>query len=285
MRRGIALVTGSASGFGLQACAALHARGFRVYASMRDRSRADAVREAVAVRGFDPGVGLEIVELDVDDADAAAALAEHIHVAHGALDVLVNNAGIAAAGFAEEVDEPELQRLLDTNYLAVARLTRLFVANMRERREGRIINVSSIGGRFATPGHAGYHASKFALEGWSEALHHELRPFNVFVALIEPGLFPTGIFSNNFRRSGAMHAPAGPYAKLAVSLREAGERASRRLAFADPREVGEQIAKVALAEQPRLRYPIGIDAWAAHLLGPAVVTRLWEQTMLAWFRD
>lgn len=284
MRRGVALVTGAAGGFGLEASAALVARGYRVYASMRDPNRGQAVREAVAARGFDPASNLEIIALDVDNADAAAEVAAKIHASHGALDVLVNNAGIAAAGFAEEFDEAELQRLLTTNFLAVARLTRLFCPAMRERRSGRIINVSSIGGRVATPGHAGYHASKFALEGWSEAMHHELRPFNVFVALIEPGLFPTGIFAGNYRRVGDGMAGRGPYARLAARLHEASERASRRLAWADPRDVGERIAQVAIAEAPRLRHPIGVDAWATRLLGADPVVRIWEQTMLAWLR-
>ena len=284
MRRGVALVTGSASGFGRHACASLVARGYRVYASMRDPSRGEAVLADVAARGFSPE-DVELVALDVDDPDAVADLADRIHARHGALDVLVNNAGVAAAGFAEEFDEAELRRLLDTNFLAVVRLTQRFAPSMRERRSGRIVNVSSIGGRIATPGHAGYHASKFALEGWSEALHHELRPFHVFVSLIEPGLFPTGIFAANYRKIGPGVAGRGPYARLAAKLDEASARASRRLAWADPRDVGELVAKVAIAEAPRLRYPIGVDAWASTLLGPGLVGRAWEQAMLAWFRD
>lgn len=250
---------------------------------MRNPARAEALREAVARHHFDPDDrrSLQVLRLDVDDAEATAEFSERMLVEHGAVDVLVNNAGIMAEGFAEEFDEAELRRLFETNFFAATRLTRAFVPAMRERRRGWVINVSSIGGRFAVPSHAGYHASKFALEGWSEALRYELRPFNVFVTLVEPGVFDTEIFGTSLRRVGDGANGRGPYARLAQQLRTASDRVRRRWAGV-PSEVGERIASIAVTPKPRLRYPVGLDAWASHAAGSGMVTRLWERTVSQW---
>ncbi|MCA9686542.1 MAG: SDR family oxidoreductase, partial [Myxococcales bacterium] len=196
MRRGVALITGSSSGFGLRTCVALAARGFRVFASMRSLERSEALRAALRDAGFG-SESVEFVALDVTDADARAALVETILEREGAVDVLVNNAGQLVAGFAEELDEAAMREQFETNFFAVAALTQALVPAMRERRHGRIINISSVAGRSALPAQAAYCASKFALEGWSESMRYELAPYNVFVALVEPGLFPTEILGRN----------------------------------------------------------------------------------------
>jgi short-subunit dehydrogenase len=252
---------------------------------MRDTARAEAVREAVAARHFDPDDprSLQIVQLDVDDADATRELSERILAEGTPIDVLVNNAGIMVEGFAEELDEAELRRQFETNFFAATRLTRTFVAPMRERRQGHVINVSSIGGRFATPGYAAYHATKFALEGWSEALRYELSPFNVFVSLVEPGVFPTEIFGDKLRRLGPGTSGKGPYGRVWSQLRNASERALR-LANGDPRQVGDLVARIAIHPRPRLRHPIGLDAWASTALGAPIMNRIWEGTVNRWAR-
>jgi NAD(P)-dependent dehydrogenase (short-subunit alcohol dehydrogenase family) len=285
VRRGTALVTGASGGFGAHVCAGLVVAGYRVLASMRDTARADAVRQAVAARHFDPDDprSLQIVRLDVDDPQATRALADRVLAEGTPVDVLVNNAGIMVEGFAEELDEAELRRLFETNFFAVTRLTRTFVGPMRERRQGRVINVSSIGGRFATPGYAAYHATKFALEGWSEALRYELAPFNVFVSLVEPGLFPTEIFGDKLQRLGPGASGKGPYGRVWSRLRAASERALQ-LADGDPGQVGDLVARIAISRRPRLRHPIGIDAWVSTALGAPLMTRIWEGTVNRWAR-
>ncbi|NJK31408.1 MAG: SDR family NAD(P)-dependent oxidoreductase [Deltaproteobacteria bacterium] len=167
MQRGTALVTGSSSGFGLLTCVALHARGFKVYASMRDPERSGPLREALEDSGFGAS-RVEIVALDVTSAEQSEALVERILDAEGAVDVLVNNAGMMVMGFAEDIDEATLREQFETNFFGLVRLTRMLLPAMRERRWGRVINVSSVAGRRAIPGHSVYAASKFALEGWSE---------------------------------------------------------------------------------------------------------------------
>ena len=153
MRRGVALVTGSSGGFGVHVCAALVARGYRVFASMRSVANKNGVEAAIAALGFDPSdpQNVEFVALDVTDAAQTEALVERILADPecGAVDVLVNNAGALVSGFAEEIDEATLRRQFDVNFFGHVRLSQALIPAMRERRHGRIINMSSIGGRFA----------------------------------------------------------------------------------------------------------------------------------------
>jgi NAD(P)-dependent dehydrogenase (short-subunit alcohol dehydrogenase family) len=154
---------------------------------------------------------------------------------------------------------------------------------MRERRHGRVINVSSMAGRSAIPNHAGYCASKYALEGWSEALRYELIAYNVFVCLVEPGLFPTQMFGRNQIEGGG--GVRSIYAKLRAGLDGDSERMRELLSFADPDDVARVIADIALAERPRLRWPVGVDAWLGTLSWPPLVQRLWEARMVRLFRE
>nr|WP_255216702.1 SDR family NAD(P)-dependent oxidoreductase [Pseudenhygromyxa sp. WMMC2535] len=275
------MVTGSSSGFGLRACVALAARGFEVIASMRDLDRGEALRAALAERGFDASV--ELAALDVCDADQREALCARVLAERGAVDVLVNNAGVMVTGFCEDVDEASLRAQFETNFFALVGLTQALVPAMRERRWGRVINLSSAAGRRAIPGHGAYCASKFALEGWSEALRYELLPYNVFVCLIEPGMFPTQIFGRNRQ---VETGPDSPHARSWARLEADTAQAQRLIApFADPQAVGERVAELAIARRPRLRHAVGPDARLAALsFGPAVET-WWEQQMLRIFRS
>jgi NAD(P)-dependent dehydrogenase (short-subunit alcohol dehydrogenase family) len=288
MQRGTALVTGSSSGFGLLTCVALVQRGFRVWASMRNLERADALREALDASGFGSGhvehvEYVEYVELDVCNREQADALVERILDKDGAIDVLVNNAGTMVTGFAEEVDEAALREQFEVNFFGHVHLTRALLPAMRARRHGRVINVSSVSGRRGLPDHSAYCASKFALEGWSEALRYEMIPYHVFVSLVEPGMFPsTGIFDRN--SSEVAHADS-VHAKSRAWLAAMKEKQQGRLAGADPRRVAEVVAEIALADAPRLRYPVGLDAWASALSFGPTVRMWWEQAMIRAFRS
>lgn len=282
MQRGTALVTGSSSGFGLLTCVALVQRGFRVWASMRDLDRQGPLRAALAASGFGHA-RVEFVALDLTDHQQADALVDRVLGQDGAVDVLVNNAGTMQTGFAEDVDDAALRRQFETNFFGHVHLTRALLPAMRERRWGRVINVSSVSGRRALPDHSAYCASKFALEGWSEALRYELIPYHVFVSLVEPGMFPsTAIFDRNTREA----APTtSVHAKSRASLRAATQRVQRLLAKADPRDVAEVVGEIAICDAPRLRYPVGLDAWASVVaFGPAIRV-WWEQAMLSMFRE
>lgn len=280
MKRGTALVTGSSSGFGLRTCVALAARGFEVWASMRDTTRADALLDALDASGFGRE-RVHVVALDITDAAARSALVEQILDARGFVDVLVNNAGVLQHGFAEELDEAALRQQFDVNFFAHVELTKLVLPAMRERRWGRVINVTSMAGRRAIPGHAAYCASKFALEGWSEALRYELLPFHVFVCLVEPGLFPTEMFGRNH----IDRVVAGSvYQKLRDALADDQSRMQQLLSFADPDQVARQIAAIALAERPALRHPVGLDAWLGALTLAPLAQAWWEARVTQMFR-
>jgi NAD(P)-dependent dehydrogenase (short-subunit alcohol dehydrogenase family) len=280
VKRGTALVTGSSSGFGLRTCVALAARGFEVWASMRDLERAEPLREALRVSGFG-SERVHLVELDVTEADARAALVEQILDHGGAVDVLVNNAGQMLTGAAEELDETALRMQFETNFFGLVELTRALLPAMRERRWGRVINVSSIAGRNAIPIHGGYCASKFALEGWSESLRYELIPYNVFVCLVEPGLFPTELFGRNRLDGGA---GGSVYAKLRAALEEDTQWLQRVLASADPDTVAQVIARIALDRRPGLRHPVGVDAWLGTLSLGLLTQAWWEARVTQLFR-
>lgn len=272
MTRRTALITGCSSGFGLLAAVELARRGLRVFASMRDLGRSARLESALAAAG----VSAEMIALDVLDPRSVEAAVAQVTGAADRVDVLVNNAGLMISGFVEDLDEQAFRRQLETNFFGALRVIKAVIPGMRERCYGRIINVSSLGGRLATPMFGAYNASKFALEGLSEALRHELRPYNVFVSLIEPGLFPTGLFDGNWQQ---VDAPDSPNAAASQAIEDA-MRVSVDIAswIADPAKVARAIARAATAPRPRLRYMVGLDArlqYHASRLAP----RAWEEWM------
>jgi len=246
-----ALVTGAGSGFGLLTAVELARRGFRVVASLRDPGKAERLDAAAQAAG----VTLHKVALDVtDERSFAPALREA-----GAVDVLVNNAGYGLGGFLEDVTMAELRAQFETNFFGLVALTKEVIPGMRERRRGKIINVSSISGRLAAPGVSAYCSSKFAVEGLSESLRHELSPYGVWVALVEPGTFKTDIFSRNRRVAKRSEDPSSPYHARSQKLDDVVDKILQR-SHADPQRVADVIAKVALARRPALRYLVGRDA-------------------------
>lgn len=246
-----ALVTGASTGLGRDLCLALLERGWTVYATLRGaKERASLFADE---RGrFGPS--LRVLELDVCDAaqrEAAAAAVE----ADGGLDCLVNNAGYGLFGPFEAVGEDAWRRQMEVNFFGAVLLTKRLLPLLRASR-GRVINVSSILGLVASPLSSPYAASKFALEGWSEALHHELKPHGVQVAVVEPGAFRTK-FTDNLQMAAP---PAGsPY----DSQLEAYQRWRRKRAEGSgtpPRAVIQELVALAEARHMRFRTLVGSDA-------------------------
>jgi short-subunit dehydrogenase len=172
--RQVALVTGASSGIGFATATLLASNGFRTFGT----SRTPGLHKGPA--------GVEMLELDVASDDSARALVEAVDARAGPIEVLVNNAGYGLFGAIEETSLVEARAQFETNFWGAVRITAHVLPGMRERRSGRIINISSVLGFMAIPFHAYYVAAKHALEGYSEALSLELRPFGVHVALIEP---------------------------------------------------------------------------------------------------
>lgn len=272
----IAVVTGASSGFGLLTTVELARRGYRVFATMRDLGRAGPLEKALARAD----ARAELVRLDVLDPAAVEAAIGQVEAAAGRIDVLVNNAGIMVTGFVEDVTEAELRAQFETNFFGAVRVTRAVLPGMRRRCFGRIINVSSLGGRVASPMFSAYHASKFALEGHSEALRHELRPYNVFVTLVEPGLFPTGLFANNWAVAGRSGDPSSPNFSVSQRLVAAFRLGIGFAWMSDPAKVARTIAHAAETREPKLRYLVGLDARLTHAVA-RLAPRWWEATMAA----
>ena len=177
MSRRVALVTGGSSGIGEQTALGLRKAGFEVYAVARRVDRMAALERA----------GVHTFAMDVTDDASMVAGVERVIGETGRIDVLVNNAGYGSYGAVEDVPIDEARRQFEVNVFGLARLCQLVTPHMRERESGRIINISSIGGKFYEPLGAWYHATKFAVEGFSDSLRVELRPFGIDVVLIEPG--------------------------------------------------------------------------------------------------
>jgi len=249
----IVLITGCRSGFGLRAAVSAAQAGHTVYAGLRDLSTRTMLDEAS--RGLD----VHPVQLDVTRADERVTVVDQIVARHGRLDALVNNAGVALGGYLEEVAEADVRKVFEVNVLAVWALTQRVLPGMRARRQGHIINISSVSGRIAMPGLGVYAGSKFALEGMSEALRHEMAPFGVQVTLVEPGPYRTDMTTGAGRSLAAsVSSPDSPYAPYSARSVELFERVSSSLG--DPQDVADRI--VAILGRPRspLRHPMGVSA-------------------------
>jgi NAD(P)-dependent dehydrogenase (short-subunit alcohol dehydrogenase family) len=249
MSKPVALVTGGSSGIGEATARALLAKGFAVYAVARRVERMSALESE----------GVHVFAMDVTDDASMVAGIERIITEQGRIDVLVNNAGYGSYGAVEDVPIDEARRQFEVNVFGLARLVQLVTPHMRSRRSGRIINISSIGGKFYEPFGAWYHATKFAVEGFSDSLRMELRPFGIQVVLIEPG--PIRTEWNEIARDSLLERSGdGAYADWARKAHGVMERFDEPSRASSPEEVADKIVKAALAKRPAARYPVGRGA-------------------------
>ena len=244
------LVTGTSTGIGLATALRFARAGYRTWATMRDLAKSGPLREARESEGLD----LELLRLDVTDQpsiDEAVARA-----LPGGLDALVNNAGWAGGAPLEIVPEEQHRAMFDANYFGAIRMVQAVLPHMRERRSGTIVNLTSVAGRFAMPNQVPYTASKWALEGASEALAHEVRRFGVRVKIVEPGVIMTSIFEN--AKAQTVFDRSSPYVDLMRrngKFYSAGHRANQ-----PPEIVADAILDAVESDSDRLRYVVGADA-------------------------
>lgn len=247
----VALVTGGSSGIGELTAQRLQEAGFVVYAAARRTERMAALADR----------GVRVLALDVTDEESVRGAVDTVLAEHGRVDVLVNNAGYGSYGAVEDVPMAEAQAQLDVNVIGLARLTQAVLPAMRAQQSGTLVNISSMGGRFATPLGAWYHASKFAVEGLSDAMRLELHRFGVRVVLVEPGSIQTewgAIAAEKLRATSSQGAYAAQADAMAASL-EASSRPGYRLA-SQPEVVATAVVRAATARRPRARYVVGIGA-------------------------
>lgn len=262
----LALVTGASSGIGLLTAVTLAGCGYRVVATLRDLNRRSLLEQAAQSASVTERV--DVRQLDISDFASIPRVINEVLRNHARVDVLVNNAGFAFAGFAEDIRLSELRQQMDTNFFGHVAVTQAVLPAMRAQGSGHIIMVSSESGRMGSPALGSYAASKFALEGWSETLRLETHGFGIRVVLVEPGAFKTDIWERNARINEVLLAGKSAYQEMGRRIKEWAVTTPK----ADPQVVADLIAGIAEDPNPRLRYMIGRDARV----------RWWLRNLLPW---
>ncbi|MCJ8013908.1 SDR family oxidoreductase [Paenibacillus sp. KQZ6P-2] len=269
----VALVTGSSSGFGLLICIELALRGFVVIAGIRRMETAGKVLETAEQAGVHTRI--RTVQLDVTQDSDVKQAAAYIKDQFGRLDVLVNNAGTAYGGFIEEVPAEVWLEQMNTNFHGMVRMTQAVLPLMRERRKGRIIQMSSISGRIGFPGYGPYASSKFAVEGFSECLALETEPFGIDVVIVEPGAYGTPIWEKGFTQ---MSTTSGlPYQAMLDKVLAFSQKSAQQ--GGDPREVARLVAHIACLKRPAFRYALPRSTRLTIRAKAALPGRLFQKIM------
>jgi NADP-dependent 3-hydroxy acid dehydrogenase YdfG len=271
------LITGCSSGIGHATAKHLADRGFKVYATAR---RPEAIADLAEA-------GCETLALDVTDEASMGTAVAAVEQAEGSVGALVNNAGYSQSGAVETVPMDRLRAQFETNVFGLVRMCQLVLPGMRHAGRGRIVNVSSMGGRLTFPGGGAYHATKHAFEAISDALRFEVAGFGVQVVIVEPGLITTE-FGNV--AAGSVDAAAGEgdaaygrfNATVASATKEAYEGPMRRLG-GGPETVARAIERALRARRPRTRYAVTPSARLALATRRVLPDRAWDAAMRAQF--
>ena len=244
------LITGCSTGIGRATAERLATAGRTVYATAR---RLDAIADLA-------GKGCKTLQLDVDDEASMQAAVAAIEAAEGGVGVLINNAGYSQSGAVETVSMADVRRQFETNVFGPARLTQLVLPKMRAQGWGKIVNLSSMGGKLTFPGGGWYHATKYAIEAMSDALRFEVRGFGINVIIIEPGLIRTSFADNVVKQMADVPQEEGPYAKFNAQVRKATEEAyvTPPLSWlgGKPEDVAAVIEKAINTSRPKARYRV-----------------------------
>lgn len=249
---GVVVITGSSSGFGMQAALAFARNGDTVVATMRNPGKATELRNLLAAERLHASV----FPLDITRSDTFDVAVEEIVGKHGRIDVLINNAGVHQAGALEDISDTTFRTVMETNCTGPLLLTRRVLPHMRQQGSGLIIMMSSLSGIAGLPGDLPYAASKFALEGATEALRHEVDRFGIRVALVQAGMYKTGIMDRNLPASGDLPSayPANSAYRRLIKWQLRGLR-SRMPEALDPAAVAALFVRISKSSENRLRWP------------------------------
>jgi NAD(P)-dependent dehydrogenase (short-subunit alcohol dehydrogenase family) len=269
------LITGATDGLGKAAALLLAQRGYHVFAAGRSREKRGEL-EAIAREKKLP---LEAVELDVCDDKSVRAAVGHVLAKAGAIDVLINNAGVGYMGSLEDLQIEDWRRQFETNVFGVVRVTQAVLPSMRERKRGRILMMSSVAGLVTVPAQGAYSASKHALEGLTNALRLEMFPFGIDVILIEPGYIATGMQQAAAELTSAYKEKfrTGPYATLYAQF-WASSKNARAKSKTTPEDCARIILHAMETPQPKARYGVTplatIVKWGKRLLSDGAIDTL-----------
>lgn len=262
------LITGTSTGIGYATTEVLAAKGWRVFATMRNLDKKGPLEHALKDAGFEEQITIE--QLDLNDPASIEAAVESVLAQTGnTLAAVVHNAGVAIAGAHEDLPDAEIRRVMETNFFGVLTLTRLLLPTFRAQRGGRIVIVSSQSAFVGQPANSIYCASKWALEGWAESIAYELDGFGIDIILVEPGPYRTKIWSSTPR----VLPSGGAYTSWLRKVFHGADRHEANNAR-DPKEVANVIAGALEAPRPRFRYPVGFFARLDHLLRGKLPSRL-----------
>lgn len=267
------LVTGCSSGIGYATCLTFARNNFATYGYVRDLSKAERIQE-ITNREKLP---LKIIRLDVNEDESIRVAIQKIISDSGRIDILINNAGYGMFGPIEEISIEEIKEQFETNFFGTIRLIKAIVPIMRKQRNGTIVNISSMVGRFGVPLNAAYVSSKFALEGLSESISFELQEFGIKVILVEPGVIQTDFFQNLKIRGNDTKSP---YYKL-MDNRIAFLKVAMKNSVSSSDQVANTILHAVNSRDPDMRYAIGNDATnSIHMRNS-----LSDREFMKWIKD
>lgn len=268
----VALVTGASSGIGAATARRLQGEGYRVYATARKPEVLSDLAKA----------GCQILALDVTDEASMQRAVDAIVVKEGRIDVLVNNAGYSQSGALETLPVEAVRRQFETNVFGLLRLTQLVLPHMRKAGRGRIVNISSMGGKLTFPGGGAYHASKYAVEALSDALRFEVQGFGIDVVIIEPGLIKSGFaeaVAGHMTTDGRSDPYAAFDAAVARATKEAYEKGSLARLGGTPDDVAKVISTALSAARPKTRYTVTPSAKLLLAQRRWMSDRMWDWMM------
>jgi len=254
----VALITGASSGMGKETANILHSQGYTVYGAARRTGEMNDLKSK----------GMGVVALDLTNDASIVEAVNVVFEKEGRIDILINNAGYGSYGAVEDVPLDEARRQFEVNLFGMARLTQLVLPIMRRQQSGRIVNISSMGGKVYTPMGAWYHATKHAVEGWSDCLRLELKQFGIDVVVVEPGIIKTSwgaVATENLKKSSG----TGPYTAFANKVAASFEKMEASKQPTDAAVLGQTIAKAATARKPKTRYVKG------HMAALTIAVRKW----------
>lgn len=264
------LITGCSTGIGRDTAVRLANAGWTVYATAR---KLDAVKDLEQH-------GCKILALDVTDAGSMRAAVDAVESAEGAVGVLINNAGYGQSGAIESVPIAKVRAQFETNVFGLVHLTQMVLPGMRGQGWGRIVNVSSMGGKLVFPGGGFYHASKYAVEAISDALRFEVAPFGVKVVVVEPGIIRTEFASNISRQFDGVPQDGGPYGPFNAAVKkttnEAYEKGPLAMLGGGPDAVAKAIHKAIVARNPKPRYKVTASAHMLVNQRRIMTDRMWD---------
>lgn len=279
MNKKVAIITGSSSGFGLLTTLELAKKDYLVIATMRNlEKQANLLSQATQLNLLH---NITVQQLDVTDQNSIHNFQLFLKEINR-VDLLINNAGYANGGFVEEIPVEEYRKQFETNLFGAISITQLVLPYMRVQKNGKIINISSISGQVGFPGLSPYVSSKYALEGWSESLRLEVKPFGIDVALVEPGSYNTNIWEVGKQLATNQSDTTSPYKEYMDKIQKHINSGSDT--FGNPIDVAKKIVDIAEAKRTTLRYPIGKGVRFMILAKKILPWRLWEYLVLRSFK-